>query len=52
MTRDNHYLCACDLGLDHVKIYRFDVNTGKIKLAFENNGINIPFPQLTVHMDK
>ena len=33
MTRDNHYLCACDLGLDHVNIYRFDTNTGKIKLA-------------------
>ncbi len=33
MTRDNHYLCACDLGLDHVKIYRFDINTGKLKLA-------------------
>lgn len=32
MTRDNHYLCAADLGLDHVKIYRFDEATGKIKL--------------------
>ena len=33
MTRDNHYLCACDLGLDHVKIYRFDHANGKLKLA-------------------
>jgi 6-phosphogluconolactonase len=33
MTRDNHYLCACDLGLDHVKVYRFDLSTGKLKLA-------------------
>ena len=33
MTRDNHYLCACDLGLDHVKVYRFEVETGKLKLA-------------------
>ena len=33
MTRDNHYLCACDLGLDHVKIYRLDTATGKLKLA-------------------
>ena len=23
-----------------------------IKSAFEKNGIDIPFPQLTVHMDK
>ena len=23
-----------------------------VKLAFEKNGVNIPFPQLTVHMDK
>ena len=33
MTRDNHYLCACDLGLDHVNIYRFDHANGKLKLA-------------------
>ena len=33
MTRDNKYLCAADLGLDHVKIYRFDSGTGKLKLA-------------------
>lgn len=33
MTRDNKYLCAADLGVDHVKIYRFDINTGKLKLA-------------------
>ncbi|MFT3985385.1 MAG: lactonase family protein [Lachnospiraceae bacterium] len=33
MTRDNKYLCAADLGLDHVKIYRFEESTGKLKLA-------------------
>ena len=30
----------------------FNATCQAIKLAFENNGINIPFPQLTVHMDK
>lgn len=33
MTRDNHYLCAADMGLDHTKIYRLDHNTGKLNLA-------------------
>lgn len=33
MTRDNKYLCAADLGLDHVKIYRLNHDTGKLKLA-------------------
>ena len=33
MTRDNHYLCAADLGMDHVKVYRLDHNTGKLTLA-------------------
>lgn len=33
MSRDNKFLCASDLGLDHVKIYRFDNKTGKITLA-------------------
>ncbi|NLG04817.1 MAG: lactonase family protein [Clostridia bacterium] len=32
MTRDNKFLCAADLGLDHVKIYKFDEKNGKIKL--------------------
>lgn len=30
---------------------RFDV-TEKIKLAFDENGISIPFPQMDVHLDK
>lgn len=33
MTRDNRYLCAADMGLDHTKIYRLDHETGKLKLA-------------------
>lgn len=32
MTRDNKYLCAADLGLDHVKVYKFDHENGKLKL--------------------
>ena len=31
MTRDNHYLCAADLGLDHVNVYRVDHVNGKLK---------------------
>lgn len=31
MTRDNRFLCAADLGLDHVNVYRFDPRNGKIK---------------------
>ena len=31
MTRDNKYLCACDSGMDQVKIYEFDSETGKLK---------------------
>lgn len=33
MTRDNKYLCATDSGIDHVKIYKFDKENGKIKLV-------------------
>lgn len=33
MTRDNKYLCATDVGMDHVKIYRLDHRTGRLKLA-------------------
>ena len=33
MTRDNKYLCAADLGMDHVKIYCFDREKGKTKLV-------------------
>lgn len=32
MTRDNKYLCACDLGLDHVKIYKFNEANGTLKI--------------------
>jgi 6-phosphogluconolactonase len=30
MTRDNKYLCAADLGLDHVSVYRLDHVNGKL----------------------
>ncbi len=33
MTRDNKFLCATDVGMDHIKVYRLDHNTGKLKLA-------------------
>lgn len=33
MTRDNHYLCAADMGMDHTNVYRLDHITGKLKLA-------------------
>ena len=31
MTKDNHYLCAVDLGLDHTNVYRLDHVNGKLK---------------------
>lgn len=31
MTRDNRFLCAADLGLDHTNVYAFNAVTGKIK---------------------
>jgi len=31
MTRDNKYLCAADLGMDHVNVYRMDHEKGKLK---------------------
>lgn len=31
MTRDNKYLCAVDLGTDHINVYRFDEASGKTK---------------------
>ena len=37
-------------GANYWKVYN-DVQVA-VKSAFEKNGINIPFPQLTVHMDK
>ena len=33
MTRDNKYLCAADLGMDYVDVYRVNHETGKLKLA-------------------
>jgi len=33
MTRDNKYLLAADLGLDHVNVYSFNHDTGKIRLV-------------------
>ncbi|MBU9726853.1 lactonase family protein [Diplocloster modestus] len=32
MTPDEKYLCAVDLGVDQVKLYKLDHNTGRIKL--------------------
>ena len=32
MTRDNKYLLAADLGMDHVNVYRFNGQSGKVKL--------------------
>lgn len=31
MTRDNQYLLAADLGMDHTNVYRFDSTTGRLK---------------------
>lgn len=31
MTRDNKYLMAADLGMDHTNVYRFDAKNGKLK---------------------
>lgn len=33
LTPEEKYLCAVDLGVDHVKIYKFNKRTGKIKLV-------------------
>ena len=33
MTRDNKYLCAADLGMDHVNVYRLNHETGRLKLV-------------------
>ncbi len=33
MTFDNKYLCATDVGMDHVKVYRLNHKTGKLDLA-------------------
>lgn len=33
MTRDNKYLCAADLGMDHVNVYHLNHNNGKLKMV-------------------
>lgn len=33
MTRDNKYLMAADLGMDHTNVYRLDHVTGKLKMV-------------------
>ena len=33
MTRDNKYLCAADLGMDHVNVYELNHITGRLKLV-------------------
>lgn len=33
MTRDNKFLCACDLGMDQVKVYSLNHQTGKLKMV-------------------
>ena len=33
MTRDDKYLLAADLGMDHVNVYSLDHSTGKLKLC-------------------
>ncbi|MBR3306797.1 MAG: lactonase family protein [Lachnospiraceae bacterium] len=33
MTRDNKYLLAADLGLDHTKVYQLDHEHGKLKMV-------------------
>ena len=33
MTRDNKYLCVSDVGMDHVKVYKLDHQTGKLSFV-------------------
>lgn len=33
MTRDNKYLCAADLGMDHVNVYKLDHQKGNLQLV-------------------
>ena len=33
MTRDNKYLCAADIGMDHINVYWLDHNSGKHNLV-------------------
>ena len=32
-TKDNNYLCMVDLGIDQVKVYRFDSSDGSVRLV-------------------
>lgn len=33
-TPDGNYLCSVDMGLDHIKVFRFDPETGKLAVAY------------------
>ncbi len=33
MTRDNKYLCAADMGIDHIKVYKLNHDNGTLKLV-------------------
>ena len=33
MTRDNKFLCVCDIGMDQVKVYALNHDTGTLKLV-------------------
>ncbi|HCS75438.1 MAG TPA: 6-phosphogluconolactonase [Clostridiales bacterium] len=41
LTPDQKYLCACDLGIDKVMVYRFDINTGQLELD-EDKCLKLP----------
>lgn len=33
MTKDNKFLCACDLGMDRINVYKLNHNTGRLENA-------------------
>lgn len=33
-TPDGNYLCSIDMGLDHIKVFRFNHETGKLSVAY------------------
>ena len=41
MTRDNRFLCAADLGLDHIVVYELNHHTGKLRQV-DQQGRKIP----------
>lgn len=41
LTPDQKYLCACDLGIDKIMVYRFDNNTGQLELD-EDKCLKLP----------